>query len=88
MAWLMSRVMMEGYGSLPCSPGQGAASSEVNSLAGEPSAPLKSNPTPQAYLPSDRMTAFSRLSRFGMMFAPLTDTDGEAVLMSYLAAFP
>jgi len=34
------------------------------------------------------MTAFSRLSRFGMTFKPLTASRGEAVLMSYLEAFP
>jgi hypothetical protein len=33
------------------------------------------------------MTAFSRLSRFGMTYKPLTATHGEALLMSYLAAF-
>jgi len=33
------------------------------------------------------MTAFSRLSRFGMTFKPLTADRGEAVLMSYLEAF-
>ena len=55
---------------------------------GEPSAPLSGNPTQLAYLPPDRMTAFSRLSRFGMTFRPLTAVLGEAVLTSYLAAFP
>jgi hypothetical protein len=34
------------------------------------------------------MTAFSRLSRFGMTFKPLTADRGEALLMSYLEAFP
>jgi hypothetical protein len=34
------------------------------------------------------MMAFSRLSRFGMTFKPLTADRGEAVLMSYLEAFP
>jgi hypothetical protein len=33
------------------------------------------------------MTAFSRLSRFGMTFKPLTVDRGEALLMSYLEAF-
>jgi hypothetical protein len=33
------------------------------------------------------MTAFSRLSRFGMTFAPLTDDHGEAVLTWFLAGF-
>jgi hypothetical protein len=34
------------------------------------------------------MTAFSRLSRFGMTFKPLTESLGQDVLTSYLAAFP
>jgi hypothetical protein len=33
------------------------------------------------------MTAFSRLSQFGMMYKPLTESLGEELLMSYLAAF-
>jgi hypothetical protein len=33
------------------------------------------------------MTDFSRLSRFGMMFKPLTDTRGEELLMSFRGAF-
>jgi len=33
------------------------------------------------------MTDFSRLSRFGMTYKPLTADLGEAVLMSYLAGF-
>jgi hypothetical protein len=34
------------------------------------------------------MTAFSRPSRFGMTFAPLTEDHGAAVLTSFLEAFP
>jgi hypothetical protein len=34
------------------------------------------------------MTDFSRLSRFGMMFKPLTANRGEELLTLYLAAFP
>jgi DNA (cytosine-5)-methyltransferase 1 len=34
------------------------------------------------------MTAFSRLSRFGMTFKPLTESLGQDVLTSYLEAFP
>jgi hypothetical protein len=33
------------------------------------------------------MTAFSRLSRFGMMFKPLTESLGEELLMLYLGDF-
>jgi len=55
---------------------------------GAQSAPSRTTPTPQAYLSPDRMTAFSRLSRFGMTFAPLTDGIGEGVLTWFRADFP
>jgi hypothetical protein len=54
---------------------------------GEQSAPLSGNPIQQAYCAPDKMTDFSRLSRFGMMYKPLTENLGEELLMSYLAAF-
>jgi len=60
MSWLYSRVLVEEY-------------LEANSLDGEQFAPLSGNPIPQAYCALDKMTDFSRLSRFGMMFKPLTD---------------
>jgi len=75
MSWLFSRALVEEY-------------LAATNSAGEPSAPSSGSPTPQAYLPPDRMTAFSRPSRFGMTFAALTDDHGAAVLTSYLAAFP
>ena len=75
MSWLYSRALVEAFSGGGCSDGA-------------PSAPSSGNPTPQAYLPPDRMTAFSRPSRFGMTFAHLTDDHGAAVLTSYLAAFP
>jgi hypothetical protein len=75
MSWLFSRALVEAF-------------SEANCSDGAPSAPSSGNPTPQAYLPPDRMTAFSRPSRFGMTFAPLTDDHGAAVLTSFLEAFP
>jgi hypothetical protein len=64
------------------------AYSEGISLDGEQSAPLSGSPIPQAYCAPDKMTDFSRLSRFGMTFKPLTADRGEALLMSYLEAFP
>jgi hypothetical protein len=75
MSWLFSQALVAAY-------------SADTSSAGEPSAPSNGNPIPQAYCAPDKMTAFSRLSRFGMTYAPLTATHGEAVLTSYLAAFP
>ncbi len=75
MSWLYSRVLVEGF-------------LEASSSDGEPSAPSNGNPTPQAYCAPDKTTVFSRLSRFGMTFKPLTEDRGEELLMSYLAAFP
>jgi hypothetical protein len=74
MSWLFSRALVEEY-------------SGVTFSDGEPSAPLSASPTPQAYCSPDKMTACSRLFRFGMTFAPLTDALGEALLMSFLADF-
>ena len=75
MSWLYSQALVEEF--LPDTYSDGA-----------PSAPSSGNRMQLAYLPPDRMTAFSRLSRFGMTFRPLTADLGEALLMSYLAAFP
>jgi hypothetical protein len=75
MSWLYSRALVAEYS------GEG-------SLAGGQSAPLSATPTPQAYCLPDKTTECSRLSRYGMTFAPLTDDLGEAVLTSFLAAFP
>jgi len=74
MNWLFSQALVEEY--------LGDISSD-----GEQSVPLSGSHTQLAYLHPDRMTEFSRLSRFGMMFKPLTEDLGEALLMSYLADF-
>ena len=44
-------------------------------------------PIPQAYCAPDKMTVFSRLSRFGMTFKPLTDIPGEELSMSSVVVF-
>lgn len=75
MSWLYSQALV-------------AASSAGTCSAGEPSVPSSSTPTPQAYCAPDKMTGFSRLSRFGMTFAPLTDDLGADVLTWFLAGFP
>lgn len=48
---------------------------------------LNETPMPQAFSSLDRMTEFSRLSRYGMTFAPLTEPLGGDVLTSYLEVF-
>jgi len=75
MSWLFSQALVEAYSEGICSDG-------------EPSVQSSGSPTPQAYLCSDKMMGFSRLSRFGMTFRLLTADRGEALLMSYLEGFP
>ena len=75
MSWLFSRALVEGF-------------SEGISWAGELCAPSSGNPTPQAFCAPDKTTAFSRPSRSGMTFRPLTEDRGAELLMSFLAAFP
>jgi len=74
MSWLYSQVLVEEY-------------LGDNFLDGEQSVPLNGSHTQLAYLPQDKMTAFSRLSRFGMTFKPLTADLGEELLTLYLEAF-
>ena len=74
MSWLYSQVLVEEY-------------LGDTSLDGEQSAPLSGNPTQQAYCALDKMKEFSRLSRFGMTFKPLTEDRGEELLTLYLEGF-
>ena len=74
MSWLYSQVLVEEY-------------LADTSLGGEQSVPSSGKPIPQAYCAPDKMTDFSRLSRFGMTFKPLTEHLGEALLMSFLEGF-
>ena len=87
MAWHISTALMTAYANSPSSPGQEAASLAVSSSDGEPSAPSNGNHIPPLYLPEGRMKAFSRLSRFGMTFRPLTDDLGADLLTWYLGVF-
>ena len=74
MSWHFSRALVEEY-------------SVATSSDGALSALSSGNLTPLLYLPSDRMTAFSRLFRFGMTFGPLTDDLGAELLTWFLAGF-
>jgi hypothetical protein len=78
---------MRDYENSLCSQEQAAESLAESSSDGEPFAPSNGNHTPLAFLPPDKMTAFSRLSRFGTTFAPLTENRGEDVLTWFLAGF-
>ena len=74
MSWLYSQVLVEEYlGDI--------------SLDGEQSVQSSGKPTQLAYLSQDKMTKYSRLSRFGMMFKPLTESLGKELLMLYLEDF-
>jgi hypothetical protein len=74
MSWLFSRVLVEEY--------LGDISSD-----GEQSVQSSGSHTQQAYCAPDKMTAFSRLSRFGMTYKPLTENRGEELLTLYLEGF-
>jgi len=74
MSWLFSQALVEEY-------------SVDTSSDGEPSALLSGSHTQQAYCAPDKMTVFSRLSRFGMTYKPLTVNRGEELLTLYRAGF-
>jgi len=74
MSWLYSRVLVEAF-------------LGDTSLDGEQSVQSSGNPIPQVYCAQDKMTAFSRLSRFGMTYKPLTESRGEELLTLYLEDF-
>ena len=74
MSWLFSQALVEEY-------------LVDTSLVGEQSVQSNGKPTQQAYCAPDKMTDFSRLSRFGMTFKPLTENLGEKLLMLYLEDF-
>jgi len=74
MSWLYSQALVEEY-------------SAANCLDGEQSAPLNGNHIQQAYCAPDKMTGFSKLSRYGMTYKPLTESLGEELLTLYLAGF-
>ena len=74
MSWLYSQALVEEY-------------LEDNFSDGEQSVQLNGNHTQLAYLPPDKMTDFSRISRFGMTFKPLTEDLGEELLKSFREDF-
>jgi hypothetical protein len=83
MSWLISKALMNSL----YSPEQVAEYLGENFSDGEQSAPLNGSPIQQAYCAPDKMTDFSRLSRFGMTFKPLTESRGEELLTLFRAGF-
>jgi hypothetical protein len=83
MSWLISNALMNSL----YSPEQVAGFSEESSSDGTQSAPLNGNHIQQAYCAPGKMTDFSRLSRFGMTYKPLTENLGEELLTLFRAGF-
>ena len=81
MTWLISHALMKAYENSRSLQGLEVESLAATCLDGEPSAQSNGSPTQQAYLSPDKTTAFSRLSRFGMTFKPLTENLGKDVSM-------
>ena len=75
MSWLYSQALVEAY--------LGDISSD-----GEQSVQLSGSNTQLAYCALDKMTGFSRLSRFGMTYKPLTENLGEELLTLFRGDFP
>ena len=73
MSWLYSQALVAAFSADTCSDGARSALSS-------------GTPTPRAFCAPDKMTAFSRPSRFGMTFGPLTDDLGAELLTWFLAA--
>lgn len=87
MAWMISNALMMAYENSHSLQAQEAESLGDTCLGGEQSQQLSGCPIKHLYLPSDKMKAFSRLSRSGMTFGLLTESHSKAVLTWYLAGF-
>ena len=74
MSWLFSQALAEEYLEDIC-------------LDGEQSVQSNGSNTQQAYCAPDKMTDFSRLSRFGMTYKPLMENLGQELLTLYLEDF-
>lgn len=74
MSWLFSQALVEEYSEAICSDG-------------EPFAQLNVMPTQHKFWRNDKPMEHLKLSQFGLTLRLLTEQDGEALLMSYLAGF-
>lgn len=75
MSWLFSRALVEAF-------------SPPNSSETEPCAQLNVMPTQHPFWRNDKTMEPSRLSRFGLTYAALTEGRGAELLMSFREAFP
>ncbi len=73
MSWLFSQALVEEYSADTCSDGTQYA--QLNVM-----------PTPHKFSRNDKTMESSDLSRFGLTCAVLTESRGEELLMSFLAA--
>lgn len=87
MSWMFSRALMDSV-SWRSLRGLGEESLEASSSDGEQCAQLSVMPTRRKFWRNDKTMDASSHSRFGLTCAVLKVSDGEAVLMSFLAAFP
>lgn len=88
MAWLISRAMVKASESSPSSPEAEAEYSAAIFLAGGRYAPSSEKPTRHQFWSRGKMTVRCPFSRCGTTLRPLTETHGEALLTSFLEAFP
>lgn len=87
MGWLISDSLMRDFENSRYSQGRAAESSVASCSDGEQSVQSSGSHTQLAYLSPDKMTVFSRLSRSGMTFKPLTESLGEDLLTWYREGF-
>lgn len=74
MSWLFSQALVEEY-------------SQQKSAETEPSAQLSVMPTPHPFWRNGKTMEASKLFRFGLTFAVLTEDHGGELLTAYLAGF-
>ena len=88
MSWLISIALMKAYENSRSLPELVAEYSAGSCSDGEPSVPSSGSLIPLAYCAPDKMTDFSRLSRFGVTYKPLMEDLGEDLLTWFRAGFP
>ena len=74
MSWHFSQALVEAYSAENCSDGEQSVQSKLKSM-------------PEMFLFKGKTTAVSNRSRYGMIYEPLTERDGEVLLTSFLEAF-